>query len=101
MTPFVTVSLSPALLPVRLVPLRAAPCFHILSLLMLSNLLWLAKQHSLCSLCACVQMAFAYTALAIILVCVFKRSEKLPLGVSVLKKVTAWVLEFGWTECLV
>lgn len=42
-------------------------------------------------------MAFPYTALAIILVCVFKHSEKLPLGVSVLKKVTAWVLEFGWT----
>lgn len=70
-------SLLDAVLPV---PLRAAPCFHIL---LLSNLLWSAKQHSLC---ACLQMAFLHTALAIILVCVFKYSERLPLGVLMFAK---------------
>lgn len=44
-------------------------------------------------------MAFLYPALAIILVCVFKHLEKLPLG-AVLKEVTARVLEFGRTAYL-
>lgn len=54
----------------------------IFSLLLLSNLLWSAEQHSpFQPVCACTKMAFLHSALAIILVCVFKCSEKLPFTV--------------------
>lgn len=62
------------------VPLRAAPSFHVL---LLRDPLWSAEQ---LGPCACLQMAFLRAALAIILVCVFKYSEGLPLGVLMFTK---------------
>lgn len=62
------------------VPLRAAPSFHVL---LLCDPLWSAEQ---LGPCACLQMAFLRAALAIILVCVFKYSEWLPLGVLMFTK---------------
>lgn len=71
-------SLSPVVLAVLF---WAAPCFPY-SLCSCSPVCCGRRSSTVRS----VQMAFLHAALAIILVCVFKCSEKLPLGVSMFKK---------------
>lgn len=57
-TPFVTASLSPAALAVRLVPLGAAPCFHILPAPALQS--YCGRRSGAARFC--VQVAFLYAA---------------------------------------
>lgn len=56
--------LPPNILAVLLVPLRAAPCFHILSAAACQSAVVGETAHSPLSLCACVQMAFLHTLLS-------------------------------------
>lgn len=74
---------------VRLVPLRAAPCFHILSAPALQSAVVGGAAQPIQFVCVCTRwngFFSLYATLAIILVCVFKCSEKLPFGVCVLRK---------------
>lgn len=75
-------SLPPNILAVLLVPLRAAPCFHILSAPACQSAVVGETAQPAQSVCLRSNGFSAHTTLAIILVCVFNRSEQLPSWLS-------------------